>query len=167
MSGTRVMDAVSTRSRARELDRSWRVSRTPSLTWGGRSGHPRTPPPDDAAGLRITASQVERLEGEIDALQRNHLALTSFVLRAVRQPRQALHLDRNSLPERRTFGGGLCPGRRRRRRREALTLSSTECPTCYSSPSVRQRWAWRRAMRPPGANRPDRRRATRAQSPVR
>jgi cob(I)alamin adenosyltransferase len=50
--------------------------------------------PGAPQALRITAGQVERLEGEIDALNANLSALTSFVLPGGSAASAALHLAR-------------------------------------------------------------------------
>jgi len=55
-----------------------------------------TPEKDGAAALRIVASQVERLEREIDALNAELSPLTSFVLPGGSEASAALHLARTT-----------------------------------------------------------------------
>ena len=66
--------------------------------------------------LRIVANQVERLEGEIDALNARLAPLTSFVLPGGTPAAAALHLCRTVArrAERLTVGAGRARGRQRR-----------------------------------------------------
>ena len=89
-----------------------------------------TPGEVDGA-LRIVASQVERLEGEIDAMNASLEPLTSFILPSGSPAVAALHLARASSA---APSGPRSRSTRPSRSTRTCSLTSTACRTICSSP---------------------------------